>query len=69
MERKTIKQTADVERIVEVNRNQRTSNNPYTINDTVQNTDGTPLDKQERTAQLARSEWTKQKPYDTNSID
>lgn len=69
MERQTIKKIADVERVVEVSRNNRTSNAPYTINDTVPNINGTPLDKQERAAQLARSEWTKQKPYDINSID
>lgn len=65
----TIKTIADIERVIELARNDKTSNAPYTINDTDKNINGTPLDKMERIAELARNDYTKAKPYDINSID
>lgn len=69
MAKQTIKTIGEAERAKNLAKNERTSNNPYNINDAVKNIDGTPLDKAEFLKQTQMNEYSKQKPYDSNSID
>lgn len=69
MAKQTIKKIGDIERVIELGRNKKSSDAPYTINDTVPNIGGTPMEKKEREIELARNTYTKQKPYDINSLD